>query len=198
MALVGVVSKSGSAFTGTSSSWFLNNRRLPAKNHRKKNPVGALYALQVTIRLVGRKGDKWIEEGVDMYQKRLKSANLDLETVWYKTDDALIQSVIGDYQKQRPVILLDPNGKIPSSSEEFATNLYQWLEQGGSRTTFVIGGAQGLPPDLRLSRPSPPLSVTPQLLSLSHLTFPHQLARLLLVEQIYRASEIRKGSEYHK
>ena len=56
--------------------------------------------------------------------------------------------------------------------------------------SFFIGGADGLPAELKADRS--------RLLSLSKLTFTHQMARLLLVEQIYRATEIRKGSGYHK
>ena len=64
------------------------------------------------------------------------------------------------------------------------------LEAGGSRVTFIIGGADGLPPALKAD--------PGRLLSLSRLTFTHQMARLLLIEQIYRATEIRRGSGYHK
>lgn len=63
------------------------------------------------------------------------------------------------------------------------------LPTGGSRLVFVIGGAEGLPPSLKKSK---------ELWSLSKLTFTHQWARVLLTEQIYRATEIKKGSGYHK
>ena len=76
-----------------------------------------------------------------------------------------------------------------SSSEDFADLLYDGLDAGGSRMDLCIGPAEGFTEDLRRRA---------RLLSLSKLTFPHQLARLLLVEQIYRAAEIRRGSGYHK
>ena len=60
---------------------------------------------------------------------------------------------------------------------------------------FVIGGAEGLPSELKETRSGRP---RPTLISLSAMTFTHQFARMLLIEQIYRASEIRKGSGYHK
>ena len=63
------------------------------------------------------------------------------------------------------------------------------MERGGSRLSFIIGGAEGLPAEVRADA---------TLVSLSRLTFTHQMARLVLAEQIYRATEIRKGSGYHK
>jgi 23S rRNA (pseudouridine1915-N3)-methyltransferase len=122
--------------------------------------------------------------------------------------------VTGDYHKGHAVVLLDPRGQA-LTSEEFASCFYGWSESGGSRLTFVIGGAEGLPDELR-SQPSSNISSNssnrkmmmrsstlsssdrPTLISLSSLTFTHQMARVLLMEQIYRATEIRKGSDYHK
>ena len=75
------------------------------------------------------------------------------------------------------------------TSEAFSESVYNWLEEGGSRVTFVIGGAEGLPEDLKRGRAK---------ISLGMMTFTHQFARVMLIEQIYRASEIRKGSGYHK
>ena len=79
---------------------------------------------------------------------------------------------------------------IQCTSVEFAARLYEALEAGGSRLTFYIGGAEGLPPSLKAD--------PKRLISLSKMTFTHQMARLLLVEQVYRATEIRRGSAYHK
>ena len=147
--------------------------------------------MQVKIRIVGRKsgGEKWLEDSYKMYETRLRPSPLEVETVWHKNDHDLIKGVQGDVDKNNAVVLLDPSGK-QKTSEEFCEDLYQWLDQGGSRMTFVIGGAEGLPGELRQGNT--------EMLSLSALTFTHQLARTLLIEQIYRASEIRKGSGYHK
>jgi len=156
-----------------------------------------LSAIKATIRIVGRRSsEKWIEQGCQMYETRLKPNNVDVSTEWCKSNDALIKNVKSDAHKSTtPVILLDPFGK-EMSSEEFTSNFYQWVEQGGSRIVFVIGGAEGLPDELRSGRPLN--GQNPILYSLSQLTFTHQFARLVLIEQIYRASEIRKGSGYHK
>jgi len=87
-----------------------------------------------------------------------------------------------------PIVLLDPFGK-ETTSEVFTEKFYNWVEQGGSRIVFVIGGAEGLPPELR-SGSALDSHQKPILISLSQLTFTHQFARLVLIEQIYRASEI--------
>lgn len=153
--------------------------------------------MQIKIRIVGKvkngSSDKWLQDAYKMYDGRLKSNGLDVATVWHKNDNDLISGISTDIQKGHSIILLDPNGKS-MTSERFSTNLYDWLENGGSRISFVIGGADGLPSTIRFSK-DPPLQTK---ISLSSLTFTHQFARTILMEQIYRAAEIRKGSGYHK
>jgi 23S rRNA (pseudouridine1915-N3)-methyltransferase len=85
------------------------------------------------------------------------------------------------------VFLLDERGK-PQSSRDFAQSLGALRDQGVQRFVFVLGGAYGFSDDLRARFP---------LLSLSKMTFPHDLARLLLAEQIYRALQILSGGKYH-
>ncbi|GAX17522.1 hypothetical protein FisN_18Lh167 [Fistulifera solaris] len=152
-----------------------------------------LFAIKVTMRMVGkRKAENWLEEGCDMYASRLRSAGIDWETVMHKSDEALTQGVEGDLSKGHAVVLLDPFGKQYKNSDELASSVYDWFEVGGSRLSLVIGGAEGLPSEVKS------LVGILGLWSLSHLTLPHQLARLVVMEQIYRASEIRKGSSYNK
>lgn len=79
------------------------------------------------------------------------------------------------------------------SSPAFSKFLFSKLEQGGSRVTFVVGGAEGLPEGLKRNPPQGGAT-----LSLSSMTFTHLWARALLAEQVYRAAEIRRGSKYHK
>ena len=85
------------------------------------------------------------------------------------------------------VFLLDEKGKA-YDSRAFAAQLGALRDQGVSRFVFVIGGAFGFTEELR-SRFS--------LLSLSKMTFPHDLARLVLAEQLYRALQILAGTKYH-
>jgi 23S rRNA (pseudouridine1915-N3)-methyltransferase len=149
--------------------------------------------MKINVRTVGRKAgsETWLEAGVAMHETRLRPSSLEVETTWHKDNDTLVKGVETDQSKGHVVVLLDPLGKI-RTSEQLSDDLYQWLDQGGSRLSLVIGGAEGLPSELKETIPSP------QLMSLSALTFTHQFARLMLIEQIYRASEIRKGSGYHK
>lgn len=103
-----------------------------------------LFAIKVTIRIVGRKNrEQWIEDGCDMYLQRLKPANIDLATEWHKTNDALVKGVQSDWNKNVPVVLLDPKGK-KCTSEKFSSDFYQLAERGGSRLAYVIGGVSFL------------------------------------------------------
>lgn len=161
--------------------------------------------MKVNIRIVGRKSSEpWLEEGVEMYEKRLRPSNVEVDTTWHKDNAALMKGIDNDKSKNHKVVLLDPTGKQPTS-EKFAEQVYRWLDEGGSRLSFVIGGAEGLPPELKYparygngNSKKNNNSDAPMLISLSVLTFTHQFARLLLIEQIYRATEIQKGSGYHK
>jgi hypothetical protein len=100
-----------------------------------------LKAMKVTIRIVGRKsgGEKWLEEACSIYQTRLRPSGVEVETEWHKSDEALVKGVEGDYSKGNSVVLLDPKGKS-YTSEKLAVDVYKWLETGGSRLVFVIGG----------------------------------------------------------
>jgi 23S rRNA (pseudouridine1915-N3)-methyltransferase len=165
----------------------------PASTQRRLGISSLSMGMKINIRIVGRKAgsEKWLEAGAAMYETRLRPSTLEVETTWHKDNDALVKGVETDQSKGHSVVLLDPLGKT-RTSEQLSDDLYQWLDQGGSRLSLVIGGAEGLPSELKETTPSP------QLMSLSALTFTHQFARLMLIEQIYRASEIRKGSGYHK
>lgn len=139
--------------------------------------------LKLKVLSIGKNKENWLDEALKEYVKRLKSC-MAIEWIWAKDDEGLVELV----QKEPSVICLDPQGKL-FTSEELATFLAQAWEKSGSRLAIVIGGADGLPPILRKNYP---------LISLSPLTFTHQITRLVLIEQIYRSIEIQKGSNYHK
>ena len=170
-----------------------------------------LQAMEIKIRMVGKKNaEKWLDEGYDIYDKRLKPANINVETIYHKSDAELIKNVNADMAKNHAVVLLDPLGRT-YTSEEFSDHMYKWIYDGGSRLSFVIGGAEGLPKELRGDmygayngnngnggRRAGQKGGGKNMISLSAMVFTHQFARVVLIEQIYRASEIRKGSGYHK
>lgn len=139
--------------------------------------------LKIKIFSIGKTREKWLEDAIEEYTIRLKPI-LTCEWILAKNDSDLTQLVT----KENRVICLDPKGKL-MTSEEFAAFVQTNVEEGGSRLSFVIGGADGLPDSLKKNHP---------LLSLSPLTFTHQLTRLILIEQLYRSFEILKGSPYHK
>lgn len=87
------------------------------------------------------------------------------------------------------VIVLDEGGRM-KSSEEFAEMLSTHRDRDPRPISFVVGGASGLSSEVR--------SRADEILSLSRMTFPHQMARLLLVEQVYRALSIQAGLRYHR
>ncbi len=102
-------------------------------------------------------------------------------------DDAALERTVAEGRAR--VIVLDVDG-VGESSEGFA----RWLEKqqiaGGPPLAFVIGGADGLPAAVRAK--------ATRKLSLGPMTLPHKLARLILLEQLYRALTIIKGEPYHK
>lgn len=89
----------------------------------------------------------------------------------------------------RAVVALDERGETPGS-RDLARQLDEWLRRGTRQVTFLVGGDGGLAPDL--------LAACDSTLSLSRLTFTHELARVLLLEQLYRAHAIRAGHPYHR
>ena len=85
--------------------------------------------------------------------------------------------------------VLDERGKV-LSSPEFAQALAGWRDGGRQDAAFVIGGADGVDPDLRAR--------ADLVISLGRMVWPHMLARVMLAEQLYRAATILAGSPYHR
>lgn len=129
------------------------------------------------ILTIGKTKETWLEEALEEYSKRLKS-QAEISWMFAKDDEQLVQLASKEARK----ICLDASGKL-MNSEEFSHYVL-----GYPRLCFIIGGADGLPEPLKKETS----------LSLSRLTFTHQIVRLILIEQIYRALEIAKGSPYHK
>jgi len=135
--------------------------------------------LKVKVLTIGRCKETWLAEGLAEYEKRLRG-KLAIEWLLAKDDSQLIE-----WAEPESFIALDPKGEL-LTSEAWSQKMIRF----GSRLTFVIGGAEGLPPKL--------IEKAHFRWSLSPLTFTHQMTRLILVEQLYRALEIDRGSQYHK
>ena len=136
--------------------------------------------IKVKILSIGKNKEEWLQTALSEYEKRL-TPFCQVEWILAKNDVQLEEFS----KREGKYIALDPHGKS-MTSEKFAT----WVGQAGSRFNFVIGGAEGLTPTLKANASF--------LWSLSPLTFTHQLTRLILLEQLYRAYEINRGSNYHK
>lgn len=159
--------------------------------------------MKVTIIAVGKIKEHYLKEGIEEYSKRL-SRFCDLRIIEAADEPApddlsaareeQIKSreaarALGKVKDGDYLIVLDVKG-AKKSSEEFAKVLKNCMISGNSSITFVIGGSLGLAPEL--------IRKANVRLSLSDMTFPHQLTRLILLEQIYRAFKIINGETYHK
>ena len=159
--------------------------------------------MKIKIVTVGKLKEKYLKDGIAEYSKRIsRFATIEIiELADEKTPDRAsdsenakildvegnrILSKIGDREF---VVVLAIEGKT-LSSEELSKQLEQASINGFSTLTFVIGGSLGLSKEVK-KRAN--LSV-----SFGRLTLPHQLMRLVLTEQIYRAFTIQQGSPYHK
>jgi len=133
---------------------------------------------------IGKIKKKWIQTGIEMYLSRLPGLKiLEIKDNTQTKEESIIKEII---RKNETLVTLNENGHS-FTSMQLSEKL---LNSHNQNITFVIGGATGLSPSLNNS--------ACWKLSLSPLTFPHEIARLLLVEQLYRARTIAQGSPYHK
>ena len=136
------------------------------------------------ILAVGKVRRGWIQEGIDLYRKRLPG--LEIVEIRDSTPTKEAEAIRASLRPDDHLIALMEEG-TPLASEPFARRLEQL---GNQRLAFVIGGADGLTDALKTS--------ARWQLSLSPMTFPHELARLMLIEQLFRAQAILQGSPYHR
>lgn len=138
---------------------------------------------KIRIISVGKTKEEWLKAGIEEYTKRM-SKSVEVSWMLAKHDSQLESLALNE----KGLICLDPKGTM-LTSEQFSGFLIDQIELQGSKISFLIGGAEGIPESLKQKAP---------LISLSKMTFTHQMTRLFLLEQIYRALEIVKGSSYHK
>ncbi len=149
--------------------------------------------------LIGKTDDKQLQTLIDAYAKRLKHyIKFELESI---PDLKKTKALDENQQKQKEgemilkkiipsdeLILLDENGNM-HSSQKFAENIQKKLNSGKKRVVFVVGGPYGFSEEV--------YGRANEKLSLSKMTFSHQMVRLFFVEQLYRAFTILKGEPYH-
>ncbi|MEH7546764.1 MULTISPECIES: 23S rRNA (pseudouridine(1915)-N(3))-methyltransferase RlmH [Bacillaceae] len=159
--------------------------------------------MNISIITVGKLKEKYLRQGIEEYLKRLTAyakvemvevadekapeelSELEMLQVKQKEGERILAKISQDTY----VIALAIQGKL-QSSEELAKNLDQLATYGKSKIAFVIGGSLGLSDEV--------IKRSNEQLSFSRMTFPHQLMRLILVEQIYRAFRINRNEPYHK
>ena len=158
--------------------------------------------LNINIICIGKIKEQYLKNGIDEYSKRLsKYCKLNiLELPDEKIPDKLNENlakeikskecnnILNHIKKDSFVIALDLKGK-EFSSEEFSKNIEN-ISMQNSNITFIIGGSLGLNDTI--------LNICNQKICFSKMTFPHQLIRLFLVEQIFRAFKISNGETYHR
>ena len=135
-----------------------------------------LQANRLSINAIGKIKKDWIREGINQYKKRIPDLIIN-ESKSFNIDNIRVNNII---------ICLTEEGQLCNSIE--LTSLL--LNFNNKKINFLIGDADGIPSDIT--------NKSPHLLSLSPLTFPHELARLILIEQIYRDISISNGSPYHR
>ncbi len=158
--------------------------------------------MKITIVAAGKIKEKYLADGIAEFMKRLRPyaqvqiveigeekmkenpSEAEKEKTLTKEGERLLRQV----PEGSHLIVLDVYGKN-MSSEELAADIDKLGLEGKSNITFLIGGAFGLSKEVR--------QAADELLSFSKMTFTHQMVRLLLVEQIYRAFKINRGEKYH-
>ena len=150
----------------------------------------------IKIVCVGKIKEKFFDNAIDEYKKRLsKYTKLDIIEVHdYKTDVSEIallkekELLLKHISKKDYLICLDIDGKMMDSIE--LSNKINNIQIFNSNITFIIGGSCGLHQEIK--------NMCDLSLSFSKLTFPHQLFRVMLLEQIYRSFKIINNETYHK
>ena len=159
--------------------------------------------MEITIISVGKLKEKYLKAGISEYAKRMKPyANLKIVEVADESEpnavsDADIlkikeiegERILAKIPERAHVIALDLKGKN-LTSEDFSKEINEAMIYGSNQIAFIIGGSHGLSQEV--------LQKTNLKISFGKMTYPHQLMRLILVEQIYRAFKIIRNEPYHK
>lgn len=150
--------------------------------------------MSLQILVIGKKHESWVLEGIERYQKRLKApflpewvlmAHSSFDGVKARQDES--ERILSRLTAYDFIILLDERGKT-LDSPSLAGVLEEQLDRS-QKVLIIVGGAFGVTDELR--------DKVHLVWSLSPLVFPHQLVRLIVTEQLYRAQQIVSGGSYH-
>lgn len=158
--------------------------------------------LNINIVCIGKIKESFFRQSIDEYSKRLsKYCNLKIielpdEKLPSKINDTLISQIKdkecskieASLKKDSYIISLDLSGK-EFTSEQFSQKIDSIALNYNSNITFIIGGTLGLTKNI--------LNLSNESICFSHMTFPHQLIRIFLLEQLFRAFKISNGETYH-
>lgn len=155
--------------------------------------------MKITLLTVGKTDVAWVREGLGLYVSRLKHyvpfslvEIPELRNVSALSQDQIRERegdlILGALRPADEVVLLDERGRR-YRSVEFARFLGDWMSRGGKDLVFVVGGAYGFAQKVYDRAASK--------LSLSEMTFSHQMVRTIFAEQLYRAFTILRGEPYH-
>ena len=155
--------------------------------------------MKIVLLTIGKTSEKYLIEGIAQYQKRLKhyahfemieilniknAQNFSSAELMKKEGELILKQL----QRSDHLVILDDKGK-DFTSPKFSEKLQNWMLSGKKRLVFVVGGAYGFSEQV-YSRGN-------EKLSLSKMTFSHQMVRLFFVEQIYRGYTILNNEPYH-
>ncbi len=155
--------------------------------------------MKLNIIAVGQKMPKWVNDAFSEYQKRMpREMSIQLHEVAVaarKNNKHIEKLQAAEWQKQQQhlpaqgiIVALDEKGK-QWTSQEWAAQLERWMLETNN-VSFLLGGPDGLAKDAK--------QASHQFISLGKMTMPHGLARVVLVEQLYRAFSVYKGHPYHR
>ncbi len=154
--------------------------------------------MQITIISVGNIKKKYLKEAIDDYSKRIsKFSKINHIVIKDESNDlaeseVLLkegQKILSKIDEQSYLFVLDINGKMLTSID-LSKKLDEIKLNSFSKITFIIGGSMGVHEEVK--------NKADYLLSFSQMTFPHQLFKIMLLEQIYRTFKISHGHKYHK
>lgn len=156
--------------------------------------------MKLVFLYVGKTREKYLADGISLYKKRLQHYIdseiwvLKAESIKARSQESQIienesQRIIKACKGKGPLLLLDRRGS-EYDSVAFSHLLKNMLEKGHRTAFFAVGGPLGVSDSV--------VSHANQVISISSMTFTHEMSRLILLEQVYRAFTIIKGEKYHK